>query len=286
MTVKTNAAGANAKRRNHTVPKALLKRWLVNHAGVQGLWVLDCAAGKVSFHPGDEAAFAIRDYRYVPIRTDANGQAYRDETVEDWFSQGENDLAAVTELALSGQLAAVKPSMLGGLVQAIILLGFRSSYEFDRIANLFASQHTGWTPDDVDRALVDHYARAYSAKLAQFKNWDYHLMPVDDASLLVCDRPTFDASLHRPPTPMLTTPLAKNLLMIATPPATHQRTRGNLSVGWLTYKPHLVAKVNEWTVERARAFVVGDPNVLAALQPKFAGNALAARMAADSLREI
>ena len=65
--ITKNQQGRSAKRRNHTVPKALLKHWRTAVDGTVGYWVLDCDTGQVAFKPGSEASFAVSEFRYVPV---------------------------------------------------------------------------------------------------------------------------------------------------------------------------------------------------------------------------
>lgn len=278
--ITKNQQGKPAKRRNHTVPKALLKRWLTEVDGTVGHWVLDCDTGQIAFKPGAGASFAISEFRYVPVRA-PNGQTpYRDETVEDWFSQGENDLALITGLLLNGQSLENRGDTVGGFIQAAILLGFRSAYEYEAFERVLISVAPSLADDEIARRVVDHFRSAYSRKLKQFANWDYQVVPSPSESLLVCDRPMFDMTVHRLGQEMLVIPLAPSLMLVASPPSNRSRKILSFTVSDKT-SSKVVTLANRFTVERARQFIVGHPDQLKEVQPAFAALAFQARKATD-----
>ena len=280
--ITKNQQGKPAKHRNHTVPKALLKRWLTAFDGNVGHWVLDCDSGQIEFKPGAEASFAISEFRYVPVRTPDGQAQYRDETVEDWFSRGENDLALITDCLLKKESLADRGNAVGGLIQAAILLGFRSAYEYEMFERVMTSADPSLADDEIARRVVDHFRSTYSRKLKQFATWDYQIVPNPGESLLVCDRPMFDMTVHRLGQGMLVIPLAPSLMLVATPPSERSRKSLSFTVSDKT-SSQIVTLANRFSVERARRFVVGLPDQLKAIQPAFATSALEARKATDQI---
>ena len=280
--ITLNADGKPAKRNNHTVPKALLKRWLTTHQGQIGHWVLECTSNQVSFKPGSEARFAISDYRFVPVREDDGTTPYRDEAVENWFSRGENDLALITDLLLRKAPLPQNTGAIGGFVQAVILLGYRSAYEYLLQERLLGSTDASLSEWALGRKVVDHFRRTYSQKLEQFKNWDYRLFFCTDEQVLVCDRPLFDMTVHHSKTEMLLIPLSPSLILVASPPK--DRSRKDLTLTTADLKSSgIAALANKFTIERARQFVIGTPELLLAIQSSFHPEAFAARMASDQV---
>ncbi len=93
-------SGKIVKRRNHEVPKGLLKNWLGSEDGHEGAYYIDLSSGELKFDKGKEVAFAITDHLYVPLRL--NGE--RDDALEDWFSIDENGLALFARSAATGAL--------------------------------------------------------------------------------------------------------------------------------------------------------------------------------------
>lgn len=280
--VTKNLRGHSAKHRNHTVPKALLKRWLTEYNGRKGHWVLDCRTGHIAFHIGSKASFAISEFRYVPVRKTVGKKPYRDESLEDWFSQGENALARITDHLLEKQLLPSHGNVVGDFIQSAILLGFRSAYEYEILANVLTSADPSLAEDEIGRLVVDHFRSTYAHKLDQFSNWDYQVVPAPSESLLVCDRPMFDMTVHRLGQEMLVIPLAPSLMLIATPPSDRLRKELRFTVSDKTTSK-IVTLTNHFTVERARQFVIGLPEQLKEVQPRFATSSFNQRKATDRL---
>lgn len=280
--VTWNCQGKPAKHRNHTVPKALLKRWLTEVDGTVGHWVLDCETGQIAFHRGAEASFAIREYRYVPVREPDGQAAYRDETIEDWFSLGENDLALITDRLLKKESLANREKATGGFIQAAILLGFRSAYEYEVFEHIVNSANPLLTNHEIARFVLDHFRTTYSQKLRQFYNWDYQIVPSPEQSLLVCDRPMFDMTVHRLRQQMIVIPLAPSLMLVASPPSDRSRRSFSLTISDKS-SSKVAILANQFTVERARQFVVGLPDQLKKVQPAFAAQVFQTRKATDQV---
>lgn len=277
-----NKQGVNAKRRNHTVPKALLKRWQLPHEDNVGHWVLDCTCGEISFKQGGEASFAISDYLYVPVRRVGEQNPYRDESVEDWFSKGENDLALCTDQLLAGGTSLNKSKAIPGLIQAAILLGFRSAYEYEMLGRVIVSHKPKSSQEEVAKLIVDHFKDTYSQKLRQFANWDWQTVSVEEEKLLICDRPMFDMTVHKNPQDLLAIPLAPTLMLFATPPCDRSRSGLTFVVGNKT-SSKLISIANYYTVERARQFVVGSLEQLTLIKEEFTPSKFKARKATDQL---
>lgn len=278
--VSVNESGVTAKRRNHTVPKALLKRWQVRVEGQAAFWVLDCNLWKVALQKGKDASFAISDYRYVPIRYSGEQIAYRDEALENWFAFGESDLASVTDKLLEDKLPSVKNKSLNGFVKASILLGFRSAYEFERVESLFKSGFPELTEEEVGARVVDHFVGLYWSKLQQFQNWDFKIIRELDEPLLLGDRPLFDMTVSRNHAQVIYIPLTPEVLLVAVPPAFVARKTMKLSFG--VRSGNIAAKVNNLTVKFARQFIVGQHAQLMSVQDRLTSADFEARKSLDS----
>lgn len=279
MHITTNSAGNSAKHKNHTVPRCLLKRWLTNTSNGLGHWVLDCESGAIKRHLGATAKFAIREFRYVPVRTEENDTPFRDESLEDWFSTGENDLAVVTDKCIAEDLSSVKPAVFGGFIQACILLGYRSWYEYAISENVLRIQRPDIETELAERLVVDGFRKVYSQKLHQFKNWDYCLMSGLSEPLLLCDRPLFDMTISKGKEECLFIPLAPDLLLFGTPPSDRSRNAYTVRPGKGSTK--LAQLSNAMTIERAREFVVGTEQQLLSIQDKFTAEEMEKRKLTD-----
>lgn len=281
MAINKTSSGAIAKRRNHTVPKALLKRWLVEKDGKQGHWVLDCDSGSVSFKSGKEAEFAIRDYCYVPIRSAASGVRYRDESVEDWFSIGESALAKITDLIVTGGGKAKRRDF-EKLLTASILLGYRSAYEYALVDQTIRSADPELSEAESGRMTVDHFRSLYATKLDQFREWNFSLFHKFSSPLMICDRPLFDATLHTSDTQLVLIPLTPDLLLVGNP-----KRPGEVPLNGVACYPAtetLGEMANHFTIQRARQFVVGQPDQLLSISfESFSGGKFLERKAQDSI---
>ena len=250
-------------------------------SSVLGHWVLDCPGNHVYFHASKNAEFAIRDYRYVPVRSSQAGKAYRDESLEDWFAQGENDLSLVTDRVLEGESSKIPVGAFGGFLQATILLGFRSWYEYTSVEQNLKERRLDLTSEQRECLVVDSFKKLYSAKLHQFKNWDYMLISELSEPLLLCDRPFFDMTVSSPPQDCVFIPLAPDLLLVGTSPADSKRNNATFEFASNT---NLARRANELTVERSREFIVGTEAQLIELMPEFESKKFQARKAKDKFR--
>lgn len=117
---------APLKKRNHTVPRCLLKNWVSVRGGESGISYFDIERQQKFFERGKNARFAIFDYLYVPYREDGR----RDDSLEDWFSKDENGLALVAKAAHDGELGKLtKMKYINQAARACIALGYRSPYQ-------------------------------------------------------------------------------------------------------------------------------------------------------------
>ncbi|CAI8962463.1 conserved hypothetical protein [Pseudomonas sp. IT-P44] len=277
--IKTNEAGKPAKRRNHTVPKAILKNWLLDEEGDPHHLLLACSSAEVRKHVGREAGFAITDWRYVPVDDRENAGGHRDESLEDWFSKGENYLASVTQKIRSGD-SAISQGEFSGLIGAAVALGFRSSYEYGLKEKLFLKLKPDLTANEACYEVVQYFKTLYEKKISQFEGWDFSFLINSEVKLIIGDRPLFDMTLHRTNTKLLTIPLAPNLLMVGIPP----KTPGKQSFEVISGTRSLFEQTNAMTTKLAREFIVGSSvEELSALLPMFEPEAFNSRKAEDSL---
>jgi hypothetical protein len=242
---------------------------------------LDCQANQAYFYASQDADFAIREYGYVPVRESADGEQYRDQSLEDWFSQGENDFSLITDRILAGEPSRVPAGAYGGFLQAAILLGFRSRYEYTCVEQELKNRRPGLTDEERSRLVIDAFKALYSAKLHQFKHWDYMLISNLSEPLLVCDRPLFDMTVSSAPDDCVFLPLAPDLLLVGTPPQDPARNSATFE---LAKGGNLARQANEMTVERAREFLVGTKAQLVALMPRFTAEKFQERKARDQFR--
>lgn len=282
--VTTNLAGKSAKHKNHTVPKGLLKQWLTKKDEQEGYWVLDCNSGNVQFRKGDGASFAIKEFRYVPVRYTPQGTAYRDEWLEDWFSQGESDLVVVTKQLSSGQFAAVKDKARDNFITAAIMLGFRSAYEFDCMEMKLRRENPDSSDEVIGRWVVDHFRSLHAAKLEQFKNWDFALHSGMAERLLIGDRPLFDMTMSDRQFQTVVIPLTPDHFLSGCPPENPAQITWQLKCGRAAGGAAI--GLNSMTAKLARQFVVGEHQQLLALSDLFTQQQFTERKAKDVFLEF
>jgi hypothetical protein len=204
--------------------------------------------------------------------------------LENWFSQGENDLSAVTDKILAGRISDIKGKEFGGFVQAAILLGFRSAYEYERVEEELEQRRPDMPVEQRARLVIDGFKQLYSEKLHQFKNWDYRIFTNLSEPLLICDRPLFDMTVTATREEGISIPLAPDLLLVATPPQDPARDMLSFQLINTEKGGTLAKKTNHMTMERARQFVVGQHAQLTKLLPQFASNEFQKRKATDTFR--
>lgn len=280
--VTTNLAGKSAKHKNHTVPKGLLKRWLAENEGKKGYWVLDCNSGTVQFRKGENASFAIKEFRYVPVRYTKEGTAYRDEWLEDWFSHGESDLAAVTDQILKGQYDAIKDKARDSFIGAAIMLGFRSAYEFSCLETLIREENPDCSDESIGRQVVDHFRSLHATKIQQFESWSFTLHGPTKEPLLIGDRPLFDMTLTASNQQGVYIPLTPEILLVGRPSNDPNFKKNKRITSIESVSQELTPIANNMTVERARQFIVGKKEQLLALRPRFIQQTFAERKSQDS----
>jgi len=277
ISAKNNIDGKPAKRRNHTVPKCLLKNWLEINGKKVGHWVLDCESGEIKFHEGGEANFAVSEYIYVPSRHQ-NGKDYRDESLEDWFSGGEDKLSKIIDALRKGN--AIKPENVYEFIESVIALGFRSSYEIEEFKKILTSRSKESCRHSTDEYVFHYLKKIYKAKISQCKNWDYIILTGVSEKLLICDRPTYDMSVGESPEDALAIPLAPDLLLFGSPPKDHTRENSTLSV--IETKGNFAQNQNAMTIMRARKFIVGQHEQLQRIKHLFTSDEFEKRKKKDS----
>ena len=115
------------KRRNHEVPRGILKNWLATASGRRGFHYVNLENGSLCFESGVQAKFAITEYLYVPLVA----RLQRNDALENWFSVDENGLAPFARAAQAGQLNEFQnKKLMNQAIRACIALGYRSAYHF------------------------------------------------------------------------------------------------------------------------------------------------------------
>lgn len=234
------------KRRNHEVPKGLLRNWLAQDGSKQGLHFIDLSNGKLCFEQGRNANFAITDFLYVPERD--NGE--RDDALEDWFSVDEDGLAHFARGAENGSLGSLSEKRLNQAIRACIALGHRSAYgmymRMLALGPITGSPHV---------TAVDSVLSSIGHKFQAFRNWDFMVLHDLPVSLLISEQPFMDLT-HRE-TEGVMIPLGPRSLMLGTPPATANRSEMQIGVQRATPAHRRIAEMhNQFAIEMARQWVV------------------------------
>lgn len=237
------------KRRNHEVPKGLLKNWLGRKDSKEGFHYADLSTGVLHFEEGREASFAITEYIYVPERY--NGA--RDDALEDWFSVDENGLAVFAQRAAAGTLASFNNEKL--IIQAIracIALGNRSAYGM-YLAMTAIHYETG----SLHEAAVANVLRSIGQKFTAFKTWDFMVLYDLPVPLLVSEKPFLDFTFRGFDTVVMA--LGPRALMMGTPSANPGRSQMSLGVGPAGPEHASIAKMhNHATIAMARQWIVAS----------------------------
>lgn len=247
------------KRRNHEVPKGLLKNWLGNEGGHEGLHYIDLSNGMLKFEKGKEANFAITEHLYVPQRP--NGE--RDDSLEDWFSIDENGLALFARRAAAGALESfTNQKMINQAIRACIALGSRSAYGMFMTMSVMepanASHH---------EAAVANLLTSIGEKFKAFSTWRFRILYDLPVPLLINERPFMDFTIRG--VDMIAMPLATRALLLGLPPENEGEPM-QLDFGPAQSEHHRIVQMhNHASVEMARQWVVaGARDELEAVQAK------------------
>ncbi len=120
-------------RRNHYLPKSMLKHWATPGPKYPGVYCYDIRESRQFFanaNGGAAFAFAISNDLYVPV---INGE--RAPEMEKWFSSQEDALAGLVKQAHTKkeQITIKKRADTGRIVQALVGLECRSRYDVQRL---------------------------------------------------------------------------------------------------------------------------------------------------------
>lgn len=261
------------KRRNHEVPKGLLKNWLGSEGGQQGVHYVDLSSGVLKFEKGKEAAFAITDHLYVPQRQ--NG--VRDDALEDWFSIDENGLALFASSAATGTLESfTNHKMIKQAIRACIALGSRSAYNM-YMAMSVMQPATG----SLHEAAVANVLNSIGHKFKVFSRWKFLVLYDLPATLLISERPFIDFTIRG--FDMVAMPLTPRALLLGTPPDQAGRSTMQLGVGPAGPQHHRIVQMhNRASVEMARQWMVGGTrSELEAIQAELTPERVLARRRTD-----
>lgn len=236
------------KRRNHEVPKGLLKQWLGSSASKDGLHYVDLSDGSLKFEPGREAAFAITDYLYVPQRSDGE----RDDSLEDWFSVDENGLALFAQSAATATLESfTNQKMINQAIRACIALGSRSAYGMYMAMSVIEPESGSH-----HEAAVDIVLQSIGQRFKLFSTWKFLILHDLPIPLLISERPFLDFT-HRGSN-MVAMPLAPRVLLLGTPSDPPGGPMMQLAAGRAGPEHQRIARmVNQMSVEMARQWMVG-----------------------------
>jgi hypothetical protein len=237
------------KRRNHEVPKGLLKNWLGSEGSDEGLHHIDLADGELRFEKGREAKFAITEHLYVPERVNGG----RDDALENWFSIDENGLAPFARSAAAGTLATfTSEKLINQAIRACIALGYRSAYgmfmAMSVLEPLTASRH---------EAAVANVVRSIGQKFRVFSTWQFLVLYDLPVPLLISERPFQDFTPRG--LAMVAMPLGPRALMLGRPPDHPSGSKMQLGVGPAAPEHQRIAKMHsQASIKMARQWVVAE----------------------------
>ncbi len=262
------------KRRNHEVPKGLLKNWLGSESGDEGFHYIDLSTGMLKFERGKEANFAITDHLYVPQRS--NGE--RDDTLEDWFSVDENGLALFARSAAAGALESfTNQKMINQAIRACIALGSRSAYGM--FMTMSAMEPANGSHHE---AAVANLFSSIGRKFKAFSTWRFTVLHNLPVPLLISERPFMDFTIRG--FDMIAMPLSARVLLLGTPPDKAGEPM-RLGFGPAQSEHHRVVEMhNHASVEMARQWMVaGTRGELEAIQAKLTPERVLARRLTDRI---
>jgi hypothetical protein len=269
----------NIKRRNHEVPRGLLKNWKGFKEGKAGFHFHDLSDFRTKFEVGEKAKFAITEYLYVPH----DEEGVRNDELEDWFSTDESGLAVLSKIAQDGQPDAItNDRVIKQAIRACVALGYRNAYQFYMMGELLARNGVPVESGGVHQVMVMNAWEIYRTKFAQLLNWDYHILYDLPVNLLTNDRPFHDWTIRPTPVPLVTMSLGPSAMLVGMPPADTKRRY--LTVSWraIPARPKLAEMHNVCVLETARQWVVASTEAqLNAVAPELTKDRVENRRALD-----
>lgn len=265
------------KKNNHEVAEAFLKRWAADHGeGVPQLAMLDARTGKVNIRSKD-AGFAIGKYLYVPM---IDGE--RDDRVEDWFSTSEQALVEFLRRTDARDFGGIRQHDWVHIVYGLVSLAHRGAHDVALLrravtadTDLQAGLSTTSDEHAVHHAVVENIVNRINRDVYRLLGGTLTILTDCTQEVLVCDRPALCRALGE--APCLLTPLGPSTLAIM-----EARSEG-MPVRVISETEHgvdsskFVAMLNDFTIKRARRWVVGrNPVELRAVAGAVVAHAAAA----------
>lgn len=269
----------HVKRRNHEVPRGLLRNWIGSCGGKARFHYRSLHDFQTKFEVGQQAKFAITDYLYVPY----SEKGERDDELENWFSIDENSLAKLAKAARRGRPEQItQHKLITQAIRACVALGYRSAYQFYCTTEFFARNQRAPGPGIVHHAAVQNAWHTYRLKFAQLLNWDYRILYGLCADLLTNDRPFHDWTLRSPPQSLVTMPLAPSALLIGKPPDDQERRELTFAFVPFHGNDSIIDQHNRFILETARHWVVAKTEAqLAAIAAELLRRRVQERMKLD-----
>lgn len=265
----------SVKRRNHEVPKGLLKNWLGNRGAEKGFHYFDLTNHDLRFEKGKGARFAITDYLYVPEREDGK----RDDELENWFSVDENGLALFSRSAAAGNLQNFNnPKLLNQAIRGCIALGSRNAYSMYMVMKAMEpATHT------LHELSVANVLDSIALKFRIFASWQFTVLYDLPVPLLINERPFMEITPRQ--LESVAMPLGPRTLLVGTPNDVPSETEMKISWVQATREHHKIAKiVNHFTLEMARQWIVAESKEeLSNLQLELSPEKLKKRMQTDQV---
>lgn len=184
-------------KKNHYIPKVILKNWVVAGPTYEGVHVFEIDSKKFSFSASKGSSgfsFAIVNDLYVPI---LEGERIVD--AEKWLSGLEGSIGKTLPMLLAGtdvrydsQLEAVK------FVMGLLSLQYRSEYALNRFretvaidpdAQKFLGLHSNRT---VDQIVVENIVNSVDEFLREMAPVKMRIFQPTSGEFIITDRPVID----------------------------------------------------------------------------------------------
>ena len=265
-----------AKRKNHEVSKFYLKRWAHNGK----IWMFDIQKQAIE-ERSTEATFAIHNHLYVPI---ING--VRDDSIEDWFGEAEDKLAAYLQRLDKRDLSRGLPAdSYLRIVFALVGLGYRSGYELKLIEKLLQEDETLRSQMGIDDesnlevVALENLINIVTMQAKSCLNLGMGVMCGLKFPLLTCERPGFDMAQRGFQSFVI--PLGPYELALID----RDNPVGVITTTQSEGSKSFVDLANRFTISRARSWVVAnDPEILEAIAGELTKEKVAERAATDSVK--
>jgi hypothetical protein len=246
-------------KKNHTIPKVILKQWVSDQEGRQGVFIYDIDKGREYFsssNGGRAFSFAITNYLYVP---DIDG--IKHPNLEKWKSGLESILATFIQRIKNKQVTGLANNNkeIAQILMSVISLDASSQYDIEMGYKFLEDnpEYKNLISDKPEREvkilLLENIVNSVAETVGGYEAIDFTLCTIaDEDEFIYCDRPLIDKPFDETSFIVLT----KKILLA------YKATKGISTILYRDCNPLLVNTINEIMAERSRKWMIASDKAI------------------------